>query len=89
MFLAWHQRVAIGKFLADLDTSLLKLPWIGSVYRMFFRRITYYRIDTTLMYQEAVHAAVMQAVDAFTCDKGIKPLTELERKPILKYIYRN
>jgi hypothetical protein len=88
-FLGWHQRVAIGNFLADLDSSLLKIPWIGPLYRSFFRRTTYYRIDTTLMYQEAVHAAVMQAVDDFTRAQGIKPLTEMERKPILKHIYRN
>jgi hypothetical protein len=89
IFLCWHMRAAIGNFLADLDSSILKLPWIGSLYRTFFRRITYYRIDTTLMYQEAIHAAVMQAVDDFTRAQGLKPLTEMERKPILKHLYRN
>jgi len=89
IFLCIHQRVAIGIFLADLDSSLLKLPFIGSIYRTFFRRITYYRIDTTLMYQDAVHAAVMQAVDDFTRAQGIAPLSDSERKPILKYLKRN
>jgi hypothetical protein len=87
-FLGWYMRVGIGNFLADIDLNLLKLPWIGSVYRTFFRRITYYRIDATQMYYDAVNGTIMQAIDEFTTAQGIKPLTDMERTPVLKYLYR-
>jgi len=47
-----------------------------------FRRVTYYRIDTILMFQDSVHSAVMEVIDQVTEGKGIKALSELEKKPI-------
>lgn len=52
------------------------------------RRETYYRIDTALMFQEAVHAAVLEVIDGMTSAKGIRGLSELDRKPILRSLVR-
>jgi hypothetical protein len=41
-------------------------------------------MDTALMFQESVHNAVLEVVDCITAAKGIRALTEAERKPILK-----
>jgi hypothetical protein len=40
------------------------------------------------MYQEMVHAAVLDAVDELTKARGVRGLTELERKPVLKEFFR-
>lgn len=41
------------------------------------------------MYESAVHAAVMEVVDAHTSGaKDCRPLTEFERSPILFDFYR-
>jgi hypothetical protein len=85
--LLYFLRSAISRGLADLDAALMKVPLLGPLYERFLRQITFYRIDVALMYQSAVHAAVMEAVDELTSAQGIAPLTELERKPILREIY--
>lgn len=85
--LVWYLRTAVSRGLADVDASLMKTPVIGPLYERFLRPLTYYRIDLALMYQESVHGAVLQAVDAMTSAKGVKPLTELERKPTLEKLY--
>jgi len=54
----------------------------------FFRRSTYYRVDTALMFQEAVSKAVVDVVDGMTEAKGLRMLSELERKPILRDLLR-
>ena len=68
----------------DADDFILSLPILGSVYRRFFHPITYYRIDTSEMFQHAVHGAVMEVIDQVTAAKGIRALTELERKPVMR-----
>jgi hypothetical protein len=68
----------------EFEDALLDIPLIGALYERFFHPNTYYRMDTALMFQSAVHAAVMQVVDQMTSSKGIRALSELERKPIMR-----
>lgn len=44
---------------------------------------TYYRRDSTLMYEETVRKAVQDVLDRNTTAKGLRALTESERKPFL------
>ena len=62
---------------------LIALPLVGHLYEYLFRRETIYTIDRRHMYLDAVHGAMVDAIDEMTREKGIKPLTELERRPIL------
>jgi hypothetical protein len=36
------------------------------------------------MFQQAVHNAVLEVMDCMTANKGIRALSETERKPIMK-----
>jgi hypothetical protein len=36
------------------------------------------------MFQDAVHNAVLEVVDCITASKGVRALSEAERKPIMK-----
>ena len=65
---ALRNLVSLG--LADLDTTLLKLPPFGSVYERFFRKETYYREDTRLMYLTVVEGVVKKLVEQETAAKG-------------------
>jgi len=69
------------------DLFLRELPIIGSLYVRLFKTETYYRIDTMLMFQQAVHNAVLEVIDAMTADKGVRALSETERRPIMKEFY--
>lgn len=67
----------------NLDNFLIGSPILGYFYERYFRRITYYRIDRQCMYQQAVHNAVVQVIDQITQPKGVRPLSELDRRPVM------
>ena len=49
----------------------------------FVRPETYFSHDTALMFQESVRMAVNEIIDETTQAKGLRTMSELERKPIL------
>jgi hypothetical protein len=78
----------VSWWLGELPSGCLMIfgaiPVAGAVVRMFVRRPTYYRIDTGLMFQESIRGAVNDVIDQMTAAKGVRSLTEFERKPILR-----
>ena len=68
------------------EESVLAIPLLGSIYEAIFLPDTYYKLDTESMFQTAVHASVMEALHGITKAKGIRPLTELEQRPVLQRI---
>lgn len=73
-----------GKF----DDGIVRaLPVIGWLYERLFKPATYYRIDTMLMFQKAVHNAVLEVIDEMTTAKGLRALGESDRKPIMREFY--
>jgi hypothetical protein len=60
----------------------------GIVYLVNANKLTFYKIDTAMMFQQAVHQSVMEAVDQSTSAKGIAPLSEAERKPVMHELFR-
>jgi len=87
VFLIWFLRSALDQGLFDLDAVLLKTPVAGPLYEKFLRAMTWYRIDLIYAYQSAVHGAVLETLDEIIKVKGLKPLTEDERKPVMKALY--
>jgi len=45
---------------------------------------TYYKADTDTMFRTSVHHGVLAAIEQLTETKGLKGLTELERKPDMR-----
>lgn len=64
------------------------IPILGPAVERFFRPSTYYQSDTALMFQESVGRAVYEVIDRFTAVKGIRALTEEEKKPILRRLMK-
>ncbi len=73
-----------GSFGPGAEDAVIETPFIGWCYVKLFGPATYYRMDTTLAFQSAVHSALLDAVEEVTAAKGIRPLTELERKPAMR-----
>ena len=48
------------------EDNLLATPVLGLLYEKIFHPLSYYKFDTIQMYQAAVHAAVMEAIDEIT-----------------------
>lgn len=76
----------VSWWLGEIDRGffawLSRIPLVGLWFRLLIRPITYYRIDTALMFQSATHTAVLEVVDSLTTNEGIRGLTELERRPV-------
>lgn len=66
------------------ESTVLAMPLVGWIYERVFAPATYYSLDTALMFQEAVHNAVLEVIDSMTASKGIRALSEAERKPVMK-----
>ena len=56
-----------------LDDALLQLPVLSGIYELF-RKETYYRHDTQLMYLEIVPRIVQHQIEEFTRAAGVKAL---------------
>lgn len=79
----------IGKLgLKQLDIFLYSLPVIGAVYEKFFRRETYYRQDTRLMFLEIINAVVRHKIAEVTAEKGVQLLAVRQYAPLLDDLYR-
>jgi hypothetical protein len=84
----YTMRNAVALGLKDLDATLVKSPVIGPIYERWFRRETYYREDTRLMYHNTVDAVVKAKVEEVTGAKGIKLIRFNEYSPILGELYK-
>jgi len=89
-FVLWALGNAVGdgSFGPGAEEALIATPFFGWLYVKLFSPFTYYKIDTKLMFQSAVHSAVLQVVDRTLSAKGARALTEFERKPILQDFYQ-
>lgn len=83
-FISWWLGEALGFFWR----LMLVIPIWGELLWNLSRPATYYRLDTALMFQEMVHSAVLDVVDALTEAKGLRGLSESERKPILRELFK-
>jgi hypothetical protein len=87
--LVWSiMRLGSSQTVTCLDRLLPEVPVVGPIYDSCYHPKTFYRQDVNNAYREAVHSAVMQSVDEMTTALGVRPLSELERKPILRELYR-
>lgn len=81
-------RNAVAMGLHNLDAALIKSPVVGPIYERWFRKETYYREDTRLMYLDTVNAVVKAKVEEVTGAKGIKLIRFKDHNPILAELYK-
>jgi hypothetical protein len=81
-------RNAVSLGLKDLDATLIKSPVVGPIYENWFRKETYYRQDTRLMYRDTVNDVVKAKVEETTGAKGIKLIKFNDYSPILGELYK-
>ena len=66
------------------EDAVLSVPFLGDLYAAVFSPPSYYRIDTMLMFQSAIHGAVLEVIDGLTTAKGLRALSDDERKPVFR-----
>jgi hypothetical protein len=52
-----------GHLGTEVEDIVLAIPIFGGLYERVFKPSTYYKTDTTLMFQSVVHTAVLEVVD--------------------------
>lgn len=80
----WLGRLNLGGCLAMFTALLVAIPVVGAFIEKGLRPMTYYQIDSALMFQDSVRGIIMGYVDELAGVAGIPVLTESERKPSIK-----
>jgi len=82
-FISWWllYKNSIGQLLIS------KIPFIGNWLTKKLFPITYYKIDTASMFMTYAQSSVLKVIDDITNDKGVRALSETDRKPILNNIF--
>ena len=71
---------AVRSGASEAADMLAGIPYIGPVLDRFLRPVTYYSIDSRMMFEETVHQTVLKIVDGLLTAKGAKALSVDERK---------
>jgi len=72
---------------ADLDTLLLKIPVVATVYENWFRVETYYRADTRTLYRKILPDLIRAAAEEVSAEKGVKLVKQFPTAPILMELH--
>nr|WP_321237456.1 hypothetical protein [uncultured Psychroserpens sp.] len=82
----------ISWWLMDLDSVakrlISKIPFIGTWLNRQFFPVTFYTQDTASMFMTYAQNSVLKVIEEITNNKGVRSLSELERKPVLNSIFK-
>jgi len=67
---------------------VLVIPLIGKMIERFFMPPTYYRMDTEAMFKASIEQSVKEVLNQMLQAKGLRALTELELKPIMRDFFQ-
>jgi hypothetical protein len=84
----------VSSWLGELESGfvawLCSIPYLGAIarfFRQFSKPLTYYNIDTAQMFHSVVHASVTAALDSVLQARGMRAMTEAERKPVARDLF--
>jgi hypothetical protein len=83
-FFSWW----LGEKISLFWSVVMLIPFFGISLMAAFRPQTYFRHDTALMFQGSISSAVHEVIDGITKAKGLRTLSELERKPIMSDFFK-
>jgi len=63
------------------------IPVFGPLFIGWFKPHTYFTLDTAMMFQDSIRQAVDDVVGQIISSKGLRALSELERKPVMSDIF--
>ena len=70
------------------EEQILEIPILGWIYDKVFNPITYYSLDTALMFQESIRHAVNDAINGTLSEQGVRALSEEQMKPTIRDLAR-
>lgn len=80
MFLFPVVLLVMGYFVQEGDIGdeewVMSLPIIGRLYVFVFNPLTYYRLDTAMMFRDSIQSAVKEVINELREEKGLRLLGE-------------
>jgi hypothetical protein len=58
-----------------VEDAILAIPVVGPLYHRFFMPVTYFSVDSRIMFEEAVHGTVLKIVEGLLAAKGARALS--------------
>lgn len=71
-----------------IEALLSRIPFIGEYLANFFYPTTYYSIDSASMFMTYAQSSVLAMIDFVTKEQGLRELSQDERKPIMRDIFK-
>jgi hypothetical protein len=71
----------------DFLSSVPFFGWLARGWARLFLPVTYYKVDSALLFQSAVHECVLHVLDRMIADQGLEPLVDSARKPVMREVY--
>lgn len=68
--------------------AISKIPFIGEWIAMKWYPVTYYTVDSASMFMTYAQASVVKVIEDITKDKGVRALSENDKKPVLNDIFK-
>ena len=85
-FLTLHNVARLSAM--SVEAVLTRIPVLGNIYEAWFKRDTYFRVDTRLMYLDLIPNLVRQLSESVTSAKGVRLVRQYELAPILGELYK-
>ena len=73
---------------SDLDTLLLKIPVVGTIYEDWFREDTYYRQDTRSLYMQLMPKFIEELAAETCAANGVRLEPQFQRTPAIADLNR-
>lgn len=73
---------------ADMDTLLLKIPVVATIYENWFRVDTYYRTDTRTLYRKLLPDLIQKAAEEVCAANGVKLVRQDADAPVLVELHQ-
>jgi hypothetical protein len=70
----------IAQGASGIEDAIIALPYIGPLYKRFFMPVTYFSVDSRIMFEEAVHGTVLKVVEGLLSAKGARALSADQTK---------
>lgn len=70
------------------EEDILAIPVLGWIYEKVFNPITYYSLDTALMFQESIGRSVNETIDGLLSSQGLRALSDTQKTPTMRDLLR-
>lgn len=77
-----------GALAPDLDSLLLRIPVVATIYEDWFRADSYHRADTRTLYLKILPELIKGVAGQVCAEKGVKLERQHQFPPILEELYR-